>query len=505
MKIKFLKYIVLVISFFSVLFIPLTTYADSPSIYLSSNISTVAEGGSLIVAVYMNGGGQPINAVSVNLSYPTSQLQYIGLSYSGSPFNIATPSDGGGSGSVSIQNGTISPVSGSALIATVTFHALVSSGSAAISVSGSSQLISATTNTGISYSPSGTSVSFGAVATHSASTASKAATPAPAPVVLPPTTISDVKVTNLTATTATINWTTNNPADSVVDFGLNSSYGLSDSSTTPVTTHSVQLTSSFLLPETLLHYRVQSTDQSGNVISGTDKSLELPGVPVTIIVHGPNGNPQPDVQVTIDNASGTTNSKGSVTLPTSYGDKSVTTSYQGVTVTKPISVTEATKPLTAYQLDLAKQPLNDWMITSIGLIIVVLTLLGIDSALFGSKVFSKLTGLNRHKVKPSLAGASVDSSPVKVDDKPLISRSVEDESFQGPRSTLIDSRPTPSSLSDNDGFEDLDKGIDDLFKNQVASSKIDIKPAPLLKIRITEDHSRGLDEAKVKRIKINKK
>jgi hypothetical protein len=403
---------------------PVTSYAAGASISVTSSASSVANGGNLVIAVYMNGGGEPINAVQANISYSPSQLQYIGLNYSGSPFNIATPGDGGGNGSVSIQNGTISPVSGSALVATVTFRALVASGSTTIGVAGSSSLISANTNTAIPFSPGGVSVAFGAPVIHSSSLspASGAAPGGVSTPVLPKTVITGVKANNLTPSSATITWTTNNPGDSIVDFGLDANYGLSNSSATTTTSHSVQLSGAFLLPQTRMYYKVQTTDSAGNVTSSPDMNFVLPGVPITIIVFGPNGNPQPNVQVTIDNSTGTTNSKGVVVLTTGYGAKKITSLYQGVSISKPINITPKTKPLTSYQLDLAKQPLNHWMVTALGLILLVFAMLIADAIIFKSKLFASLSGIGKldpihHHI--SSAEVNVASHKQAVKDEPL--------------------------------------------------------------------------------------
>ena len=76
-------------------------------------------------------------------------------------------------------------------------------------------------------------------------------------------TISARTATNITGTSATITWTTNEPATSQVDYGLTTSYG----STTPldsnlVTSHSVVLTG--LAPNTTYNFRVRSADAAGN-------------------------------------------------------------------------------------------------------------------------------------------------------------------------------------------------------------------------------------------------
>jgi hypothetical protein len=82
-----------------------------------------------------------------------------------------------------------------------------------------------------------------------------------------PPVISNVRVTNITATSATITWTTNEPADSQVKYGTTSSV----TQTTPrdatvVTSHSVTVTG--LTPNTSYFYRPVSRDAAGNLTNG---------------------------------------------------------------------------------------------------------------------------------------------------------------------------------------------------------------------------------------------
>ncbi|MBM4248671.1 MAG: hypothetical protein FJ149_04430 [Euryarchaeota archaeon] len=84
--------------------------------------------------------------------------------------------------------------------------------------------------------------------------------------------ISDVRVTNLTRTGATITWTTDEPSDSVVDFGNSSSYGQRLSSKQNVLAHSITITG--LEPGKTYHFRVASTDPAGNpAANGTDRTF----------------------------------------------------------------------------------------------------------------------------------------------------------------------------------------------------------------------------------------
>jgi hypothetical protein len=79
--------------------------------------------------------------------------------------------------------------------------------------------------------------------------------------------ISDVDVEDLTFTTATITWTTNNSSNSLVRYGTDrSEYGSwpSVDDSAEVTHHSIHLES--LTPDQLYYFEVQSTDGSGTAI-----------------------------------------------------------------------------------------------------------------------------------------------------------------------------------------------------------------------------------------------
>ena len=97
-----------------------------------------------------------------------------------------------------------------------------------------------------------------------------------APDTTPPT-ISNVKASNITTSSATITWRTNEVADSKVEYGKTTSYGSSKSATSLVTSHSITLAG--LEPETTYHYKVTSADSSANQASSVDftfATLEQP-------------------------------------------------------------------------------------------------------------------------------------------------------------------------------------------------------------------------------------
>jgi regulation of enolase protein 1 (concanavalin A-like superfamily) len=82
--------------------------------------------------------------------------------------------------------------------------------------------------------------------------------------------ISDVGVV-AEETTATITWSTDEAATSVVEYGLTAGYGDSTRDPTYKTAHSITLTG--LLPDTSYHFEVVSEDASGNVGASGDMIL----------------------------------------------------------------------------------------------------------------------------------------------------------------------------------------------------------------------------------------
>jgi len=102
-------------------------------------------------------------------------------------------------------------------------------------------------------------------------------TPGPFPDDTIPPIISDIQVLRRD-TSATITWTTNEPATGSVAYGLTSAYengSVTDSAL--VLQHAITLTD--LISETLYHYQVTSVDSSGNVANSTDLTFKTTGDP----------------------------------------------------------------------------------------------------------------------------------------------------------------------------------------------------------------------------------
>jgi hypothetical protein len=78
---------------------------------------------------------------------------------------------------------------------------------------------------------------------------------------IPPPTITNIAVNNITTDSAIISWTTDQDSDSLVEYGETIAYGNTDSDLTLTTTHTITL--SGLNPNTTYHFRVISKNADG--------------------------------------------------------------------------------------------------------------------------------------------------------------------------------------------------------------------------------------------------
>lgn len=111
-----------------------------------------------------------------------------------------------------------------------------------------------------------------------------------APVNRAPPVISNVASGNLSPTTATIKWQTDQPCDSQVEFGPTAAYGLSSPrDTARVTAHAVILTG--LTPGTSYHFRVLSADSAGSVGRSDDFTFTTSVLPHSDDFNGSSLDP----------------------------------------------------------------------------------------------------------------------------------------------------------------------------------------------------------------------
>src|SRR5262245_53803022 len=80
--------------------------------------------------------------------------------------------------------------------------------------------------------------------------------------------ITSIASSSISSAGATISWSTNRPADSLVEYGLTTAYGNQVSLKTMVTSH--QLTLIGLSSGKLYHYKVKSIDEAGNLSTSGD-------------------------------------------------------------------------------------------------------------------------------------------------------------------------------------------------------------------------------------------
>lgn len=286
----------------TLLLLPSHAYAASASMYLSPGSTRVANGSYLTIYIYENSGGTAVNSVQANLSYTSSLLQFVSIG-SSSAFGIVAQNSGGG-GSVKIARGALPSVSGTQLVASVTFKALSSSGTASISFASGSAVVSASGSSNILGSKSGGSYTL---------TKPAPAPKKPAPDTKAPT-IKNVNVTDIKYNSATLTWDTSEPATSEVDYGLNTKYGLVAQSSKLVTKHKVVLNSPIISPGLEYHFLVRSADAAGNKAASKDATFKTKGATLTVTVLGQNNKPLSGAKVTFAGQTKVTDEKGQATF-----------------------------------------------------------------------------------------------------------------------------------------------------------------------------------------------
>jgi hypothetical protein len=103
-----------------------------------------------------------------------------------------------------------------------------------------------------------------------------------------PPVISAINV-DASTTTATITWTTNEAAASLVDYGTDDTYGLSVSDSNYVTSHSIELTG--LSSSTDYHFMITSEDASTNSASSSDAHFTTTSPPTLVSISISPDNP----------------------------------------------------------------------------------------------------------------------------------------------------------------------------------------------------------------------
>lgn len=100
-----------------------------------------------------------------------------------------------------------------------------------------------------------------------------------------PPAISNISVSGVSSGSATVSWTTDEPATSQVNYGLDTGYGQSTNNNSSLTTnHSANITG--LSANTGYHFQVRSSDNDGNTAYSSDNTF--------LTSSGSTGNPDDD-------------------------------------------------------------------------------------------------------------------------------------------------------------------------------------------------------------------
>lgn len=140
-----------------------SAFAATGTLSLAANKQSVKQGEEVAVTVRANADAEA-SVVQARVTFDPAQLQYVTVSYNGSPFDTQSPDFAVGSGFVQVSRFKFPPPpypSGDIYVATITFRALQSSGTAGINIDqGSSVIYAASDASNILSSVTGTSVAL---------------------------------------------------------------------------------------------------------------------------------------------------------------------------------------------------------------------------------------------------------------------------------------------------------------------------------------------------------
>lgn len=122
-------------------------FAASGAMSLVPSTPTVNIGSTVQVAIRINATDDTVNFVQANLTFDSTKLQYVSTSDASTSFPLVA-SNQAGTGTLEIARGTnggTAPISGDALVSTVTFKALAT-GSTTVGLGAESIIVSSKTN-----------------------------------------------------------------------------------------------------------------------------------------------------------------------------------------------------------------------------------------------------------------------------------------------------------------------------------------------------------------------
>lgn len=325
-----------------------TSFSFTPSSGTYSKDATVK------VNVYANTNGENVNAVQANVSYPVDKLQFQSISTGGSALTIFAEKSAS-SGVVRIAGGTPSPgFSGNKFIASITFKVLEDTGAVALSFTGESAALRDSDNVNILSGKGTANFTLGkaSVTTPTPTNSTTASGTKSAGAIA----ISNVMVESINTNTAVISWKTDIKSTSSVEYGKDSEYGFTESSTELTTDHKITL-SNYLLPGTTYVFKVLSADSSGKEAISEESSFKTKGYQVVVRVKDGSGKAVVGASVTIysDVQEGKTNENGEVTFnDMSPGKHGVIVKNNNQTMINEVEVSDS-QPISTIDLAFASQ------------------------------------------------------------------------------------------------------------------------------------------------------
>ena len=217
-----------------------------------------APGANINLSLGLTQGSTPITALQFDLT-PVSGLSFVSVTGTqGSTDAGKTVSGSAASGKIRVLvYGGTTAIPSSFAVLTLSIAGDASPGTLAVGITGI--LASDASANAVSCSGSG-----GSVTVNGGSGGGGGDTTPP--------TISNVTTSGITTTGATVSWATNEPSDTLVEYGTSTLYGNSiNGSSTLGTNHSIALTG--LKSGTTYHYRVTSKDAAGNPATCSDHTF----------------------------------------------------------------------------------------------------------------------------------------------------------------------------------------------------------------------------------------
>jgi len=358
-----------------------SAFAATGSIYLTPASPSVLNGDNVTLSLRIN-PGTTVDGVQATVNFDTSKLQYVTADTSSSAFSVQLQQSQTG-GTVTIARGDLSGgIGADSLIETITFKALVGSGSSGVTLTNANATYQgAYTNpspanatvtltspitppptcpTGqIGTPPNCTTPTTGGTSggTSGGGTTPKPK-PSPTPTPTPPAstgtgTTPVVEQKDLQFTKAVFNMTTTAPTQIYVQFGLDKNTLDKQTALSELgTTHAVTLDDGNLLPGETYYFVVVSKDQQGHIAQTALQNFTTKGLTVTVGVYDKNHKPLRNKTVTLHSTpmTGKTDDRGFVTFSNVVpGDHHVLYADGKKSYDKPIAVENNVKTAGATQ------------------------------------------------------------------------------------------------------------------------------------------------------------